>query len=100
MKCVFTFAPVKQTKHIQMSTINRISHSQILNRLKQSFNDVNNTLSEFDANILNNAEYQHTVTVLNICGGEFAVGIYSDDFESDNFTRFIYSINTQQAFKF
>lgn len=99
MKSVSTFAPVKQTKHIQMSTINRISHSQILNRLKQNFNDVS-TLNEFDANILKDAEYQHTVTVLNICGGEFAIGVYSDDFESDNFTRFVYSINTQQAFTF
>ena len=82
-----------------MNTINRISHSQILDRLKQSFNDVD-TLSEFDAKILKEAEYQHTVTVLNICGGEFAVGVYSDDFESDNFTRFVFSINTQQAFTF
>ena len=83
-----------------MSTINRISHSQILERLKQNFNDVDNTLNEFDANILKKAEYQHTVTVLNICGGEFAIGVYSDDFESDNFTRFVYSINTNQAFTF
>lgn len=80
--------------------MNTITHTQILNRLNESFTDVSNTLVEFDSNILKNAEFQHTITVLNIGGSEFSVGVYSNDFESEIFTRFIYSLNTKQAFIF